>query len=126
MSITGFNNLTIAEKIVLFEDIQRSVQIPLASIEKDWWVVQTLRLIYQMEAAKHLLFKGGTSLNKAWKLIERFSEDIDLALNREFLGFPETISRSQVSKLRKASFDYLSTTFFMELKKQLKLQCITM
>lgn len=118
MSLKNFHRLPVKNKIELFEEIQKSIKLPLASIEKDWWVVQTLRLIYQMKAAKHLLFKGGTSLNKAWKLIERFSEDIDLALNREFLGFPETISRTQVSKLRRASFDYLSNTFFPELKKQ--------
>ena len=102
----------------IFAEIGEIIGLPLFAIEKDWWVVQTLRLIYQMDAAGHLLFKGGTSLNKAWKLIERFSEDIDLVLNREFLDFPEDISRSQVSKLRKASFDYLSNTFFTELKKQ--------
>jgi len=118
MSFMTFNKLPVKNKLELFEEIQKSVRLPLASIEKDWWVVQTLRLIYQMDAAGYLLFKGGTSLNKAWKLIERFSEDIDLALNREFLGFPERMSRSQISRLRKASFDYLSKPFFTELKKQ--------
>lgn len=114
----NFHKLPVKSKIELFEEIQKAIKLPLASIEKDWWVVQTLRLIYQMKTAKHFLFKGGTSLNKAWNLIERFSEDIDLALNREFLGFSKYISRSQVSKLRTASFDYLSKPFFSELKKQ--------
>lgn len=117
MSVINFHRLPKKKKIELFEEIQKSIKLPLASIEKDWWVVQTIGLIFQMDVAKHLLFKGGTSLSKAWALIERFSEDIDLALNREFLGFPETISRSQVSKLRKNSLDYLSNTFFPELKK---------
>jgi predicted nucleotidyltransferase component of viral defense system len=36
---------------------------------------------------EHLTFKGGTSLSKAWKLIERFSEDIDLIVDKEVLGF---------------------------------------
>ena len=35
----------------------------------------------------HLTFKGGTSLSKGWKLIDRFSEDIDIVIAREFLGF---------------------------------------
>lgn len=118
MSITNFKNLTAAEKIILFKDIQRSIQIPLASIEKDWWVVQTLRLIFQMDVAEHLLFKGGTSLSKAWNLIERFSEDVDLAIDREYFGFSGTISRTQVGKLRDASFNYLSNTFFSALKKR--------
>ena len=38
-----------------------------------------------MECGNALIFKGGTSLSKGWNLIERFSEDIDLALDREFL-----------------------------------------
>ena len=47
------------------------------------------------EHGNHLTFKGGTSLSKAWDLIDRFSEDVDLTIDREFLGFggdraPET------------------------------------
>ena len=53
--------------------------IPAYAVEKDWWVVQTLRIIFEMDLAKYLVFKGGTSLSKGWKLIDRFSEDIDLA-----------------------------------------------
>jgi predicted nucleotidyltransferase component of viral defense system len=40
-----------------------------------------------LEDSVHLVFKGGTSLSKAWGLIERFSEDVDLAIDRSFLGF---------------------------------------
>jgi len=72
-------------------------------IEKDWWVVQTLRLISQMNIAEHLVFKGGTSLSKAWGAIDRFSEDIDLAINRELFGFSGDISRTQVGKLKDVS-----------------------
>jgi predicted nucleotidyltransferase component of viral defense system len=42
-----------------------------------------------MQCATHLVFKGGTSLSKGWNLIERFSEDIDLALDKKYLGFGE-------------------------------------
>jgi predicted nucleotidyltransferase component of viral defense system len=54
-----------------------------------------------MDCAKALTFKGGTSLSKAWNLIQRFSEDIDLALDREFLGFTGELSKKDVKKLRK-------------------------
>jgi len=37
-----------------------------------------------MDIAKYLVFKGGTSLSKAWKIIQSFSEDIDLAIDKEF------------------------------------------
>ena len=62
-----------------------------------------------------MVFKGDTSLSMAWGIIERFSEDIDLALSREFLGFEGDISRTQVGKLRDASFKYISEIFLPEL-----------
>jgi len=69
-----------------------------------------------MSAAPYLVFKGGTSLSKAWGIIDRFSEDVDLALSREFLGFPGNISATQVTKLRDASFEYISGKFLPELR----------
>jgi predicted nucleotidyltransferase component of viral defense system len=106
MKRDNFYWLSKSEKIEVFNEIQRKTQLPAATIEKDWWVVQTLEIVFEMDVARHLIFKGGTSLSKAWKLVERFSEDIDLALAREFLGFPGDISRTQVGKLRDASFEY--------------------
>jgi hypothetical protein len=47
-------------------------------LEKDIWVVWTLRALYPSEFASHLVFKGGTSLSKAYQAIARFSEDVDL------------------------------------------------
>ncbi|MDD2466400.1 MAG: nucleotidyl transferase AbiEii/AbiGii toxin family protein [Desulfobulbus sp.] len=53
-------------------------------IEKDFWVCWTLkRLFTDPQIAPYLTFKGGTSLSKAYGIIERFSEDIDLTINRE-------------------------------------------
>ncbi|MFT6810166.1 MAG: hypothetical protein ACJA01_003409 [Saprospiraceae bacterium] len=49
--------------------------------------------------------------------IDRFSEDIDLALNREYLGFDSgMISNSQVRKLRTTSFDYITESFYSDLQ----------
>ena len=82
------------------------------AVEKDWWVVQTLAIIFEMEIGAHLVFKGGTSLSKAWRLIDRFSEDIDLAVDRAFLGFDGDLSRTQVANLRKATNTYISDVFY--------------
>lgn len=49
-------------------------------IEKDYWVTWVLRNLADSAIAGEVVFKGGTSLSKAFKLIERFSEDIDLAV----------------------------------------------
>ena len=47
-------------------------------LEKDTWVVATLRVLFEAPFGRHLVFKGGTSLSKVWKAIRRFSEDIDI------------------------------------------------
>jgi hypothetical protein len=61
-----------------------------AIIEKDFWVCWTLRRIFEvMRFRPQLIFKGGTSLSKAYRLIERFSEDVDLSLSRRDLGFAD-------------------------------------
>ena len=51
---------------------------PTHLLEKDVWVVWTLRQLYTSPYADHLIFKGGTSLSKAYRAIARFSEDIDI------------------------------------------------
>ena len=57
-------------------------------IEKDFWVCWTLKQLFALNPPPAgLLFKGGTSLAKVFKVIERFSEDIDLSVNRNDLGF---------------------------------------
>jgi hypothetical protein len=57
-------------------------------IEKDFWVCWTLKHIFDLgPSPANLVFKGGTSLSKVYGVIERFSEDIDLSLSREDLGF---------------------------------------
>ena len=56
----------------------------------------------------------GTSLSKAYHLIDRFSEDIDLAIDRKFLGFDGELSGTQIKKLRKASGTFIVTDFFNE------------
>jgi predicted nucleotidyltransferase component of viral defense system len=80
-------------------------------------VVRTLELIFKTEIAANTVFKGGTSLSKAWNLIDRFSEDIDLALDRKFLGFDKEMNASQVKKLRKDSFKYISENYFPLLQR---------
>lgn len=57
-------------------------------VEKDFWVCWTLKELFRLPTiGEHLIFKGGTSLSKVFKVIERFSEDIDVSIDRAFLGF---------------------------------------
>lgn len=103
-------------KIRLFTETSRQIGLPSSSAaEKDWWVVHTLAVIFSMECANALIFKGGTSLSKGWNVIHRFSEDIDLALDREFLGFSGELSKQDIKKLRRKSFQFISEIFTKEL-----------
>ncbi len=61
-----------------------------AIIEKDFWVCWTLHRIYDVLAYQsQVIFKGGTSLSKAYNAIDRFSEDVDLSIDRQHLGFTD-------------------------------------
>lgn len=115
-----WNEIEKIEKIRLLEETAAARNLPVFVVEKDWWMVQTLRLVFQMEMASYLVFKGGSSLSKAWQLIERFSEDVDLAIDREYFGFSGDISRTQVGKLRDASFEYISGEFLPNLRHNFK------
>lgn len=95
-----------------------------AAIEKDWWVSVTLKALFQTDCANYLIFKGGTSLSKGWNLIERFSEDIDLAISHSFFGINKS-NRSQREKLRKLSRAYIQNTLSAQLDERLKAMDIT-
>ena len=51
-------------------------------IEKDYWVTYTLHTIFNHAIGRDTVFKGGTALSKCYKMIDRFSEDIDLVVLR--------------------------------------------
>jgi len=72
----------------LFTETAARMGVSPQIIETDFWVCWTLRRVFSLEAPlPGLIFKGGTSLSKAYGLIQRFSEDIDLSLDRSDLGF---------------------------------------
>jgi len=84
--------------------VQRGMQA--FAVEKDAWVTLVLRMLFSSEIRPHIVFKGGTSLSKVYGLIERFSEDIDLSINREFLGFEGELTKGLIRKLRRRSHDF--------------------
>jgi hypothetical protein len=77
-----------------------------AIIEKDFWVCWVLKQLFSIDALSgRLLFKGGTSLAKIFHAINRFSEDIDLAVDYVALGFTgeRDPRREDISKTKRAS-----------------------
>ena len=112
-------NLTDEERLLVLQQAGTISAISEKALEKDWWVTVVLRAVYQTPFADHLLFKGGTSLSKSWRLIERFSEDIDLSIDRAFYGYGEELTHSQIKQLKRKSSAFISTIFKDELKSAL-------
>ena len=97
-------NTTDASRKRLIDQAKEFYDLPVESIEKDLWVTQVLHALFSLPVSEHLIFKGGTSLSKAWNVIDRFSEDIDLAIDPKILGAPEgDLTKKQIKKLKKAS-----------------------
>ncbi len=96
------------EQKELFTQVGVKTNLPPQAIEKDAWVTLVLRMIFKSKLTEHFIFKGGTSLSKAFNLIHRFSEDIDLGINREYLGFEGELSKGQIRKLRRACHTFVS------------------
>lgn len=79
--------MNLHENTKLFSDAVRATSQRMGIldiyIEKDYWVTKALHAIFSDEIGKDVVFKGGTALSKCYKLIERFSEDIDLVTLRD-------------------------------------------
>ena len=84
----AYLQLSPADQAAACNECSRRLSLEPVSVEKDFWVCWILRELFALpDIGQHLTFKGGTSLSKAWGLIRRFSEDIDLVVDKEALGF---------------------------------------
>ena len=77
--------------------------LPEAFVEKDYWVTYVLRALADSPYREQLVFKGGTALSKAYGLVERFSEDVDLAI-----AGTEGWTGGQVKKLMDAGAKHIT------------------
>ena len=110
--MNAFLELDLVDRQLSCKAVQTSMRLDAASVEKDLWVCWTLRELFSIPGiGEHLTFKGGTSLSKAWKLIRRFSEDIDLIVDKEALGFGGDAApdKAASNKQRKARLEALMT-----------------
>jgi len=113
------------ERAEILNSVATTTGLPNVAIEKDWWVTMVLHALFSCECAPHIVFKGGTSLSKAWNIIERFSEDIDIAIDRSFFGFEGELRRKQITNLRRASCSYTKNNLKDELNNKLQEAGIT-
>lgn len=98
----GFLALSAEERRLHFEQAAAQSNLSDVLLEKDFWVCWLLGSLFESEFANALVFKGGTSLSKVFRVIDRFSEDIDLSLSPEFLQLPKAgTSRNQANKWMK-------------------------
>jgi hypothetical protein len=102
-----------AERRDLFLGTAARLGTAVQNVEKDFWVCWTLDALFNGLPAggPRLLFKGGTSLSKAFGLIPRFSEDIDITVFREDLGEPADVAELDAlsGKKRRARLDAIRT-----------------
>ena len=104
----------------ILEQATLRIKLPVQAIEKDIWVSTILQIIFSLPVAQHLIFKGGTSLSKAWGLINRFSEDIDLAVGRALFELEGDLTKKGIKKLRKRSSIFVRDDLFIMLQDALK------
>lgn len=115
--MTNWNELSNNEKIAAIQNVAGIKHIPPQAVEKDLWVTILLQMVFTTPFADKIVFKGGTSLSKVFGKIDRFSEDIDLALDRTLFGVEGDITKKQLKKLRKDSSLFVNDTFLKELGK---------
>ncbi len=129
MAKDAYLTLSRRERFELLDAGSRAAGLAPAILEKDYWVCRVLGILFALpDLGQHLVFKGGTSLSKVFRVIERFSEDIDVSFHRDFLGFgenhdPEAASgkeqRRRIDALRDACTQCLRENLLPALKANL-------
>lgn len=112
-SFESFLALPDGERRDAIEAVAISLSALAVHVEKDFWVCLVLDMLYNRLPGGHpkLLFKGGTCLSKVFGLVQRFSEDVDIVVHRDDLGFKDdrdpTAADNLSNKKRKALFEEL-------------------
>jgi len=102
-----FKSISIEDRKDMFLVVAERLSLGEGIIEKDYWVTFVLDYLFNDSPWKdNLAFKGGTSLSKCYQIINRFSEDIDLVLDWQLLGFNNlkldaSLSQNQKNKLKR-------------------------
>ncbi len=92
--MSHFLELKPSEQKELIVATAEALGMPATIVEKDFWVCWILDLLFQLP--EHMVFKGGTSLSKAFQVIERFSEDLDVTI--DYRNFHDEIDLEKTSK----------------------------
>lgn len=111
-------NLSAKERNIIIGNTAAKAQIHEAIVEKDFWVCLMLDYLFHKNPwQEHLAFKGGTSLSKAYHVISRFSEDIDLILDWRLLGYDISEPWKERSRTKQNLFNEEANQKTIELLK---------
>ena len=115
--MNNFHSLTDEQKRLVLLSAEEQVHLPAAAIEKDMWVTCLLQILFSIDLKAHIIFKGGTSLSKLGNLIERFSEDIDIAIDPAVYNMDGDLTKKQLKTLRKRSSLYVKDVLAVDLQR---------
>jgi len=121
--IKEFLKLSRKERKEIITQYSTKAGIRFDVVEKDIWVCYVLEKLFSNDNLKDkLFFKGGTCLSKVYGVIDRFSEDIDLAIDKEFLAISGTSKRPEkiAQKTIEASREFLKDFLFLEIENSFK------
>lgn len=125
-----FIHLSDKDRRAYFEVAAADLNVMPQLIEKDFWVCWILKILFSLpESGGHLTFKGGTSLSKCYDVIRRFSEDVDVSIERTFLSSKASIepdkdesnkeNQRRLERLQVACKERISSTLIPELQKSI-------
>ncbi|MCK9554407.1 nucleotidyl transferase AbiEii/AbiGii toxin family protein [bacterium] len=125
-----FIQLSDKDKRAYFEVAAADLNVMPQLIEKDFWVCWILKILFSLPGTgNHLTFKGGTSLSKCYNVIKRFSEDVDVSIERTFLSDKVSIepnknesnkeNQRRLERLQLACQAKISDTIIPELKEKI-------
>jgi len=117
------------DKKVYFDVVAHNLGVTPQLIEKDFWVCWMLKTLFSLPTSgSHLTFKGGTSLSKCYGVIKRFSEDVDVSIERTFLTSQESIepdkeqgtkeNQRRLARLKQACQEKILKVLIPELEKK--------
>lgn len=119
-----WQQLSLKDRLDVLEITSAQTHLPQLAVEKDWWVTMVLKALSTTRYFSLMSFKGGTSLSKGWNLINRFSEDIDIAMRREGIFSISSTSGNQLAKVKRAARHYVVRELPAELADALKVMGI--
>ncbi len=117
--MNDFFTLNDEQKRMVITQTANKIGLPVQAVEKDLWVTVILQIVFTLPYADKLVFKGGTSLSKVWNLIQRFSEDIDLAIDRSVFSLEGDLTKKQIKKLRKEASLFVRDTACQDLSNKI-------